>query len=68
MSTQTSKKPAGFEAAPLSPQRAFVVHFHAAAREGQVPSSGRVEHVMSGKVHHFQSWLELAAFVAQTLG
>jgi hypothetical protein len=67
MSAQYSEQPAGQEPAPLSPQRAFVVHFHAVVGEGQAPLSGRVEHVTSGKVRHFRSWPELAAFVAQTL-
>lgn len=50
----------------LSPQRAFVVQFHEPPRNGQPPISGRVEHMTSGKVAHFQSWYELADFVAQT--
>lgn len=67
MSHQHFEQPAPQEPAPLSSQRAFVVHFHAAVGDGQVPPSGRVEHVTSGKVHHFRSWPELAAFVAETL-
>lgn len=50
----------------LSPQRAFVVQFYDTPRDGQAPCSGRVEHMTSGAVAHFQSWAELAAFVART--
>ncbi len=67
MSAQHSEQPVDQESAPLSPQRAFVVHFHGAVSEESVPPSGRVEHVTSGEVHHFHSWPELAAFVAQIL-
>jgi hypothetical protein len=67
MSAPHSVQQAGREPAPLSPQRAFVVHFHAVVGQGQVPPSGRVEHVTSGNVRHFHSWPELAAFVAQIL-
>lgn len=51
----------------LSPDRAFVVHFYAAAA-GAATGAGRVEHVRSGRTTHFQSWEELAAFVAVVMG
>jgi hypothetical protein len=54
-------------AAPLSVHRAFVVHFRAATAVAQGQVAGRVEHVVSGQVTHFQSLQELLAFNAQVL-
>ncbi|MFN8062436.1 MAG: hypothetical protein U0Q12_25010 [Vicinamibacterales bacterium] len=53
--------------ASLSPDRAFVVHFYAAAVGARI-EAGRAEHVRSGRTTHFGSWEELAAFVADVLG
>jgi hypothetical protein len=52
---------------PLSPQRAFVVQFHAdtAFRAGRV--SGRVEHVVSGQATAFSSLEVLLAFMDRVL-
>lgn len=50
----------------LSPQRAFVVQFYDSPHAGQPPKAGRVEHMTSGTVAHFQSWSELADFIALT--
>jgi len=47
----------------LSPDRAFVVHFHPAASANEPPCAGRVEHVSSGSAGHFESWPELTEFV-----
>jgi hypothetical protein len=52
----------------LSPERAFVVIFHAANDPNHPPSTGRVEHVSSGKTGHFESWQELIEFVARIVG
>jgi hypothetical protein len=49
----------------LSPDRAFVVHFHPAVVPNERPCSGRVEHVSSGRTSHFESWPELIEFVAR---
>ncbi len=50
----------------LSPDRAFVVHFYAAAAGAGI-EAGRAEHIRSGETTHFRKWEELAAFVAETL-
>ncbi len=54
------------ERTSLSPDRAFVVHFYAAAR-GAAIEAGRAEHVRTGRTTHFRSWEELAAFVTDTI-
>jgi len=54
-----------FEKQTLSPDRAFVVHFHPAAHPHEPPCAGRVEHVPSGRTSHFESWPELIEFVAR---
>jgi hypothetical protein len=51
----------------LSPDRAFVVHFYAAAAGAEI-EAGRAEHVRSGQTTHFRSWEELAQFVAAVVG
>ena len=52
---------------PLSVRRAFVVHFgpDMQAQTGRV--TGRIEHVVSGRMVHFQSIDALLQFVAQVL-
>lgn len=60
-------RPETGEAASLSPDRAFVVHFYAAPTGGAI-EAGRAEHVRSGQTTHFRSWEELAAFVATVIG
>jgi hypothetical protein len=55
------------EPASLSPDRAFVVHFYAAAAGAEI-EAGRAEHVRTGQTTHFRSWQELAAFVAEIVG
>ncbi|MEQ1870730.1 MAG: hypothetical protein ABL961_11965 [Vicinamibacterales bacterium] len=62
-----SAKSVTSEPAALSPDRAFVVHFYAAAAGAEI-EAGRAEHVRSGQTTHFRSWAELAAFVAATVG
>lgn len=67
---ETATNPVGpetREAASLSPDRAFVVHFYAAP-SGAAIEAGRAEHVRSGHTTHFRSWEELAAFVANVVG
>jgi hypothetical protein len=52
---------------PLSPQRAFVVQFHADTEFNAGPVSGRVEHVVSGEVAAFSSLEALLGFMARIL-
>jgi hypothetical protein len=52
---------------PLSPQRAFVIQFHADTEFGTGPVSGRVEHVVSGQATAFSSLEALLAFMARVL-
>jgi hypothetical protein len=63
----TLARPETPEGASLSPDRAFVVHFYAAAAGAQI-EAGRAEHVRSGQTTHFGSWEELAVFVATVVG
>ena len=51
----------------LSPQRAFVIQFHADTEFGAGPVSGRVEHVVSGQATAFSSLEALLAFIARVL-
>ncbi len=48
-------------------ERAFVLQFHREADLGAGRFLGRIEHVASGRVGHFQSFEELVAFVAECL-
>ena len=52
---------------PLSPQRAFVVQFHADTEFGADRVSGRVEHVVSGQATAFSSLGALLAFMGRVL-
>jgi len=52
--------------APLSPHWSFVVQFRALPG-GQAYSTGRVEHLVSGRTAHFQSLEELTAYFARAL-
>jgi len=52
---------------PLSPQRAFVVLFHADTEFGAGRVSGRVEHVVSGQATAFSSLEALLAFMSRVL-
>ena len=52
---------------PLVPERAFVVHFRAAADLSCDQTSGRVEHVMSGQATHFDTLDQLLTFVSTVL-
>jgi hypothetical protein len=52
---------------PLSPQRAFVVQFHAYTEFGAGQVSGRVEHVVSGQATAFSSLEALLAFMGRVL-
>jgi hypothetical protein len=49
-------------------ERTFVLQFHCEADLGAGRFLGRIEHVASGRVGHFQSPEELVAFVAAKLG
>jgi hypothetical protein len=51
----------------LSPQRAFVVQFHADTDLEGGHCTGRVEHVVSGHATHFQSFDDLLAFITHIL-
>jgi hypothetical protein len=60
---------AEFTTAPAYPsERAFVLQFHREADLGAGRFLGRIEHVTSGRVGHFQSPEGLVAFVAAKLG
>ncbi|MGH8566049.1 MAG: hypothetical protein ACREXW_18975 [Gammaproteobacteria bacterium] len=48
-------------------ERAFVLQFHREADLGAGRFLGRIEHVASGRVGHFQALEELVAFVAEYL-
>jgi hypothetical protein len=52
----------------FSPQRAFVVQFHAETRVEAGRLVGRVEHVISGQAAHFRSLDALLVFLARMLG
>jgi hypothetical protein len=52
---------------PLSPQRAFVIQFHADTEFSAGSVSGRVEHVVSGQATAFSSLEVLLAFMDRVL-
>ena len=51
----------------LMTRRAFVVQFRAETEFAQARCVGRVEHVVSGQVTHFQPLEELLAFFTRML-
>ena len=52
----------------LAADRAFVVQFRMGSPEGSLAHlAGRVEHVRSGAVRHFESLDELLGFLAEAL-
>ena len=56
------------QAEPTLPSnRAFVVQFRASQTDTSIPSTGRVEHVVSGQATRFQSWEDLQQFVEKVL-
>jgi hypothetical protein len=56
------------QAQPTLPtNRAFVVQFRAQPRGAPLGWEGRVEHVVSGQVTHFDSLEELLAFMRRVL-
>ena len=59
--------PSPGQKAPISVQRAFVVHFRLSSNVEQGPFEGRVTHVVSGQAAHFSSLDELLEFMAQVL-
>jgi hypothetical protein len=48
-------------------QRAFVVQIHAEADTAQGEVRGRVEHIVSGQVAHFETVEALVQFIMQVL-
>ena len=52
---------------PFAPNRAFVVQVHVDTDLERGDCVGRLEHVISGKVAHFQSREELLASMARIL-
>jgi hypothetical protein len=48
-------------------QRAFVVQIHAEADVAQGEVRGRVEHIVSGQVTHFETVEALVQFIMQVL-
>src|SRR5438552_16421949 len=55
----------GHDGMSLPSNRAFVVQLSEGAAAGAL--SGRVEHVVSGRATHFESWERLAEFVVGVL-
>lgn len=56
------------ETAPLLPaNKAFVIQFRADTDVPQGRLTGRVEHIVSGHIAHFQSLDELWAFIGHIL-
>ncbi len=55
------------EAAPMRPERAFVVQFRESTESEPECFSGRVEHMMSGQFASFESPRELKAFFRRVL-
>lgn len=49
----------------LPPERAFVVQFYADTSLDTTHMAGRVEHVISGQVGHFDSLTTLLAFITR---
>jgi hypothetical protein len=52
---------------PFAPNRAFVVQVHMDTDLERGDCVGRLEHVVSGKIAHFQSCEELLAAMARIL-
>jgi hypothetical protein len=48
-------------------QRAFVVQIHAEVNVAQSEVRGRVEHIVSGQVTHFETVEALVQFIVQVL-
>ena len=59
--------PAGIDR-PLPVRRAFVLQLRADAEVGRGVLVGRIEHVASGRVAHFESLAELLRFIADAAG
>lgn len=51
----------------LPPDRAFVIQFGSETVPAQNLFAGRIEHISSGQVTHFQSLPELEAFMTQIM-
>jgi hypothetical protein len=65
-SLSTAPMPAATDA-PLSPQWAFVVQFRVHADGKTVYTTGRVEHLVSGRMTRFESLNELVVYFEQEL-
>jgi hypothetical protein len=52
---------------PLPSEMAFVVQFAADAEARQGRVRGRVEHIVSGRATHFDSWAALQQFLERVL-
>ena len=68
MTEGRSRRPSGRGAQGVRypPERAFVVQF-SAAEDSRKPSSGRVEHVLSGRSTRFESLEKLSEFIGEVL-
>lgn len=51
----------------LSGNRVLVVQFRTQPQGPSPPSPGRVEHVVSGRASHFDSWEKFQEVIEQTL-
>jgi len=52
---------------PLPTDHVFVVQFQSQGRDHTGRYAGRIEHVVTGRATHFQSWAQLKAFIIQVL-
>jgi len=52
---------------PLPTDHVFVVQFQSQGRDHTGRYAGRIEHVVTGRATHFQSWAQLKAFITQVL-
>lgn len=52
---------------PLTANRAFVIQFSSDTQLNENRLNGRIEHIISGEVSHFSSFLELRQFLGRVL-
>lgn len=68
ISGRKGRRPSGAGPQPphFPPERAFVLQF-SATEQGSRPTSGRVEHVLTGRSARFESLEELSGFVGEVI-
>ena len=67
MTSETRVTPADETRRALPVERAFVVHLRPEALPEKGLLVGRVDHVLSGRIDHFDSLPELLAFLGRTV-